>query len=77
MERKWDDRERGSGPDRPELARLMQAASDGQMDVVVVCDHSRLSRDPSALLKTLGELGRLGVAVLTAEQLTPKGEVPG
>ena len=63
-------RERGSAsdPDRPELGRLMQAANDGQIDVVVVCDHGRLSRDPSALLKTLGELDRLGVAVMTARR---------
>ncbi len=72
-------RERGStsDPDRPELARLMQAASDGQVDVAVVCDHSRLSRHPSDLLKTLDELDRLGVAVLTAEHIPPKSEVQG
>ena len=49
-------RERGSAsdPDRPELGRLMQAARDGQIDVVVVCDHGRLSRDPSAMRQPLG-----------------------
>ena len=72
-------RERGStsDPDRPELGRLMQAASDGQIDVVVVRDYSRLSRDAYALLKTLEEWDRLGVAVLTAAHFTPKGEVSG
>ena len=73
------DGERGSapGPDRPELRRLISAASNGQIDAVVVCDHSSLSKDPPALAKTLGELDRLGVAVLTVEQFPPKDEVPG
>ena len=71
----YRERESASDPDRPELGRLMQAASGGHMDVVIVCDHSGLSKDSSALEKTLGEFERLGVAVLAVEQLPRKGEV--
>ena len=57
--------ERGSGLglDRPELQRLMQAARDGRVKVLVIRDYDRLSRVTSQLMKMLRELNRLGVVV--------------
>ncbi len=73
------DGERGSAPepDRLEFHRLMQAAKDGRIDVVVVGGHSALSEDSSALANTLGELDRLGVAVLTVAEPPAEDEVLG
>ena len=59
-------RERRGGSDRTEFRRLMQAATDGGMDVVIVQSLDRLSRDPSEVMKLLQELDQLGVEVLLA-----------
>ena len=70
-------RERGSGSDRPELERLMQAARDGQMECVVVYDLSSLSKDPSEVMKILREWNRLGVGFRIVEPDQPEGAEGG
>ena len=70
-------RERGSGSDRPELDRLMQAARDGQLECVVVYDLSSLSKDPSEVMKILREWDRLGVGFLIVGSDQPEGEEGG
>ena len=73
----YRERGSGSGPDRPEFARLMQAARDGQMECVVVYDLSSLSRDPSEVIKVLRELDRLGVGFRIVEPDQPEGAEGG
>ena len=70
-------RERGSGSDRPELERLMQAARDGQLECVVVYDLSSLSKDPSEVMKILREWNWLGVGFLIVLSYQPEGEEGG
>ena len=73
----YRERGSGSGPDRPEFERLMQAARDGQMECVVVYDLSSLSRDPSEVIKVLRELNRLGVGFRIVEPDQPEGAEGG
>ena len=73
----YRERGSGSGLDRPEFERLMQAARDGQMECVVVYDLSSLSRDPSEVIKVLRELNRLGVGFRIVEPDQPEGEEGG
>ncbi len=79
MEPEFVYRERGSGSglDRPEFERLMQAARDGQMECVVVYDLSSLSKDPSEVMKILREWNRLGVGFLIVGSDQPEGDEGG
>ena len=65
MEPELDDIERGGArdPDRPELARLMQAVRDRQVDVVVIHDDGSLSGDAAKALEVPQELTRLGIGI--------------
>ena len=56
----------GSGPDRPELARLLDAAEDGRIKAVIVYRMHLLCRDHVELRNLLQRLNRAGVAVLDA-----------
>ncbi len=69
-------RERGSisGPERPALARLLQAARDGRVNAVVVRHNARLSRDPLQLARVLSELRRFGVRLVTTDRPQPKNQ---
>ncbi len=50
--------------DRPGLTRLLEACRGGEVDVVVVTDHARISRDLTALLALLERLESLGIRVV-------------
>jgi len=50
--------------DRPGLTRLLEACRSGEVDVVVVTDHARISRDLTVLLALLERLESLGVRVV-------------
>ena len=69
-------RERGStsGPERTELARLLQSARDGQVNAILVHHYDRLSRDPLQLARVLSELRRLGVRLVTTDRPQPKNQ---
>ena len=46
----WRDTESGAYIERPGLNRMLQAVKSRRVDVVIVYDHDRLSRDPLDLL---------------------------
>ena len=56
----------GSGPDMPELERLLDAAEDGRIKAVIVYRMHLLCRDRVELRNLLQRLNRAGVVVLDA-----------
>lgn len=55
----------GTRDDRPELARVMEAARRGEVVAVVVWSLSRLHRSMARTVRDVLELDRLGVAVVS------------
>jgi site-specific DNA recombinase len=58
----------GARASRPELDRLMGAVADGQTDVLIVVDLSRLARDAGIMRDILRVLDAAGVRVFAAGQ---------
>jgi DNA invertase Pin-like site-specific DNA recombinase len=55
----------GIDAERPGLRRLLEAATRGEIDCVLVRDLARLARSPATLASVLTELGDAGVTVET------------
>jgi site-specific DNA recombinase len=60
-----DQAQSGARSDRPALAALMSAARDGEFDVVLVDDLSRLARDNHLMLSIIAELHFEGIRVIS------------
>ena len=56
----------GSGSDRPELQRLLQAAEDGQIKTLILYRMHRLCSDRVELRNLIRKLNQAGVVVLDA-----------
>ena len=46
----WQDMKSGADMNRPGLNRMLQAVRNRELDIVIVYDHDRLSRNPQDLL---------------------------
>lgn len=59
--------------DRPGLARLIAAAREGAFDVLLVKSLGRLGRDMEKALELVGQLGEMGVGVISPKdgEITP------
>lgn len=64
-----DERATGLHTDHPALNELRADASAGKFDIVVVFDHSRISRDAAAARDFLDEMQRHSVTVESVEGL--------
>jgi site-specific DNA recombinase len=60
-----DQAQSGARSDRPALAALMAAAQQGEFDVVLVDDLSRLARDNHLMLSIIAELSFAGIRVIS------------
>jgi DNA invertase Pin-like site-specific DNA recombinase len=60
-----DQAESGARSDRPSLSALMAAAHNGEFDVVLVDDLSRLARDNHLMLSIIAELHFDGIRVIS------------
>src|SRR3989339_801422 len=75
-----DDGYSGCQTDRPALARMLEVAKAGKVDIVCVWKLDRLGRSLKHLLQTLDELSRLGVGFFSArdagiDSTTPQGRL--
>ena len=57
----WREMESGAYTDRPGLNFMLQAVRNREVDIVIVYDHDRLSRDPLDLLNILRACTDAGV----------------
>ena len=60
------DRKHGLHPNRQTLALVRYMARDGEIEVLAVSGYDRLSRDPDARRRILGELRAARVRILTS-----------
>ena len=74
----WREMESGAYTDRPGLNLMLQAVRNREVDIVIVYDHDRLSRDPLDLLNILRACTDAGVRlefVRGPSDTSPEGQL--